>query len=41
MSNTVYYAAVLGGEARSLKSRLGTVAARGTPSDQLANKDLP
>ena len=28
MSNTVYYAAVLGGEAKSLKARLGTIAAR-------------
>ena len=29
MNNTVYYAAILGGQARSLKARLGTIAARG------------
>jgi soluble lytic murein transglycosylase len=28
MSNTVYYAALFGGEARTLKARLGTIAAR-------------
>ncbi|MCX7893261.1 MAG: lytic transglycosylase domain-containing protein [Burkholderiales bacterium] len=30
MSNTVYYAAILNGDTRSLKSRLGTIPARGS-----------
>jgi len=29
MNNTMYYAAILGGQARSLKTRLGTIAPRG------------
>jgi hypothetical protein len=29
MTNTMYYAALLGGQARSLKARLGTIAPRG------------
>jgi len=41
MANTVYYAAVLGGESRSLKSRLGMVAARPDADRQAATKDDP
>ncbi|MCX7139725.1 MAG: transglycosylase SLT domain-containing protein [Proteobacteria bacterium] len=35
MNNTVYYAALLGGQARSLKARLGTIAPRGGGNDKL------
>lgn len=35
MANTLYYSAVLGGESRSLKTRLGTIAGR-SPADGLA-----
>ena len=35
MTNTLYYAALMGGSARTLKERLGTVAAR-PPGSQLA-----
>lgn len=38
MANTVYYAALLGGPARSLKERLGTIAARGY-ADRVARRD--
>ncbi|MEO7404781.1 MAG: lytic transglycosylase domain-containing protein, partial [Burkholderiales bacterium] len=31
MSNTMYYAALLGGEAKPLKARLGTISPRGGP----------
>lgn len=41
MANTVYYAAVLGGEARSLKARLGMVAARPDADRQAAAKADP
>ncbi|MEK7436475.1 MAG: transglycosylase SLT domain-containing protein [Pseudomonadota bacterium] len=34
MSNTVYYAAMLGGPAQSLKARLGVIAPRETKQDQ-------
>jgi soluble lytic murein transglycosylase len=35
MNNTMYYAAMLGGQVRSLKARLGTIAAR-VGNDKLA-----
>lgn len=41
MANTVYYAAVLGGESRSLKARLGMVAARPDADRQAATKQDP
>ena len=36
MTNTVYYAALLGGEQRSLKSRLGTIAGAMSLKDEAA-----
>ena len=41
MSNTIYYSAVLGGEARTLKSRLGTVAGRSAADGLAATRADP
>ena len=41
MANTMYYAAVLGGEARTLKSRLGMVMARPEADRVAATRDDP
>ena len=35
MNNTMYYAAILGGQARTLKARLGVIAPRGGGGDRL------
>ena len=35
MNNTMYYAAILGGQVRTLKSRLGVIAPRGGGGDRL------
>ena len=36
MNNTMYYAAILGGQVRTLKARLGVIAPRGGGGDRLA-----
>jgi len=41
LTNTVYYAAVLGGEQTSLKARLGTVLPRGSDEDATASAVKP
>jgi soluble lytic murein transglycosylase len=41
MANTVYYAAVLGGETRTLKARLGIVAARPDSGKLVAMRQDP
>ncbi|MBM3345068.1 MAG: lytic transglycosylase domain-containing protein [Betaproteobacteria bacterium] len=41
MSNTIFYSAVLGGEARTLKSRLGTVAGRSAADGLVALRADP
>ena len=41
MLNTFYYAAVLGGEARPLKERLGTIAPRHPAAEVMASKEQP
>jgi len=41
MLNTVYYAAVLSGETRSLKERLGTIAPRRASAEVVAAEDRP
>ena len=38
MNNTMYYAAILGGQARSLKTRLGIIAARGGKDKLMAQR---
>ena len=38
MNNTMYYAAILGGQVRSLKARLGTIAARGGKDKLMAQR---
>jgi soluble lytic murein transglycosylase len=38
MNNTMYYAAILGGQVRSLKARLGTIAPRGGKDKLLAQR---
>ena len=38
MNNTMYYAAILGGQVRSLKARLGTIAPRGGQDRLLAQR---
>jgi soluble lytic murein transglycosylase len=38
MNNTMYYAAMLGGEVRSLKARLGTIAPRGGRDSLMAQR---
>ena len=40
MSNTVYYAAVLGGQARSLKARMGIIAPRGGNDKLVEQREL-
>jgi soluble lytic murein transglycosylase len=35
MNNTMYYAAILGGQVRTLKARLGVIAPRGGSGDRL------
>jgi len=39
MNNTMYYAAILGGQARSLKARLGTIAPRGGSDKLIAQRE--
>jgi soluble lytic murein transglycosylase len=39
MNNTMYYAALLGGQARSLKARLGTIAPRGGNDKFIAQRE--
>jgi soluble lytic murein transglycosylase len=38
MNNTMYYAAMLGGQVRSLKARLGTIAPRGGNDKLMAQR---
>ncbi len=40
MSNTVYYAALLGGQVRSLKARLGIIAPRGASDKLVAQREV-
>ncbi|MFH1603959.1 MAG: hypothetical protein ABIH03_08635, partial [Pseudomonadota bacterium] len=40
MSNTMYYAALIGGEVRSLKARLGVIAPRGTNDRSVAQREF-
>jgi soluble lytic murein transglycosylase len=39
MNNTMYYAAILGGQVRSLKARLGTIAPRGGSDKLIARRE--
>jgi len=39
MNNTMYYAAILGGQVRSLKARLGTIAPRGGNGGVVAQRE--
>ena len=39
MNNTMYYAAMLGGQVRSLKARLGTIAPRGGNGGVVAQRE--
>lgn len=39
MNNTMYYAAILGGQVRSLKARLGTIAPRGGKDKLIAQRE--